>query len=115
MAIWRSFCCRDRSASPSLNIPDHPLTPIGLAAWPIITLGRESHLHDVIDAWFRQHGARPRRVDVCNSLGVVASLTMSGLGIAMLPPSIYAGEQRLKTLETVPRLEELAAIARKVW
>lgn len=105
------FIRYDWMASPSLNIPDRPLTPIDLAAWPIITLGRESNLHDVIEAWFSHHGARPRRIDVCNSLGVVASLTMSGLGIAMLPPSIYAGEQRLKTLETLPRLEELEFVA----
>ena len=105
------FIRYDWMASPSLNIPDRKLTPVDLAAWPIITLGRESNLHDIIEAWFRQHGARPRRIDVCNSLGVVASLTMADLGIAMLPPSIYAGEQRLKTLETLPRLEELEFVA----
>jgi DNA-binding transcriptional LysR family regulator len=105
------FIRYDWMASPSLNIPDRKLTPVDLAAWPIITLGRESNLHDIIEAWFRQHGARPRRIDVCNSFGVVASLTMADLGIAMLPPSIYAGEQRLKTLETLPRLEELEFVA----
>ena len=105
------FIRYDWMASPSLNIPDRPLTPTDLAAWPIITLGRESNLHDIIEAWFRHHGARLRRIDVCNSLGVVASLTMAGLGIAMLPPSIYAGEQRLKILETLPRLEELEFVA----
>ncbi len=105
------FIRYDWMASPSLNIPDRPLTPTDLAAWLIITLGRESNFHDVIEAWFQHHGARPRRIDVCNSLGVVASLTMAGLGIAMLPPSIFAGEQRLKTLETLPRLEELEFVA----
>ena len=101
----------DWMASPSLNIPDRMLTPVDLAAWPILTLGRASNLHDVIETWFRKHGARPRQIDVCNSLGVVASLTMAGLGIAMLPPSIFAGDQRLKTLETVPRLKDQEFVA----
>ena len=105
------FVRYDWMASTSLNVPDRPLTPTDLAAWPIITLGRESNLHDFIEAWFRHHGARPRRIDVCNSLGVVASLTMAGLGISMLPPSIFDSEQRLKTLKTLPRLEELEFVA----
>ncbi len=101
------FIRYDWMASPSLNIPDRRLTPTDLTAWPIITLGRESNLHDIIELWFRHHRARPRRIDVCNSLGVVAALTMAGLGISMLPPSIFAGEQRLKSLETSPRLDDL--------
>ncbi len=105
------FIRYDWMASPSLNVPDQLLTPTDLAAWPIISLGRESNLHDIIEAWFRHHEAHPRRIDVCNSLGVVASLTMAGLGIAMLPPSIFAGEQRLKTPETSPRLEDLEFVA----
>jgi DNA-binding transcriptional LysR family regulator len=36
---------------------------------------------------------------------------MAGLGIAMLPPSIFAGDQRLKTLETVPRLKDQEFVA----
>ena len=101
----------DWMASPLLNIPDQMNSPTDLAAWPIITLGYESNLHDVIEGWFRQHGARPRRIDVCNSLGVVASLTIAGLGIALLPPSIFADERRLKKLETKPRLLDLEFVA----
>jgi DNA-binding transcriptional LysR family regulator len=96
---------------PCHNFPERKLTPVDLAAWPILTLGRASNPHNVIEAWFRKHGARPRQIDVCNSLGVVASLTMAGLGIAMLPPSIFAGDQRLKTLETVPRLKDQEFVA----
>ena len=35
------FIRYDWMASPSLNVPDQRLTPTDLAAWPIITLGRE--------------------------------------------------------------------------
>jgi len=101
----------DWMASRSLNIPKGILTPTDLAAWPIITLSQESNLHDVIEDWFREHGAKPRRIDVCNSLGVVASLTMAGLGIAMLPPYIFEAEQRLITLTTDPQLSDLEFVA----
>ncbi len=101
----------DWMASPSLKVPNRMLTPVDLAAWPIITLSHESNLHDVIEGWFREHGAKPRRIDVCNSLGVVASLTMAGLGIAMLPPSVFAGERRLKALATEPKIADLDFVA----
>ena len=101
----------DWMASPSLKIPRRTLTPTDLSAWPIITLSQESNLHDVIDGWFRRHGRQPRRIDVCNSLGVVASLTKAGLGIAMLPPSIFSGERHLVTLDTQPKLSDLEFVA----
>ena len=104
------FIRYDWMASTTLDIPDRELQPKDLAAWPIITLGHESNLHDVIDIWFRHYGLRPRRIDVCNSLGVVASLTKAGLGISLLPPSILRDERdrgELRLLETAPRLDDL--------
>ena len=86
------------------------LQPQDLARWPIITLAQESNLHDVIDVWFHRHNLRPRRIDVCNSLGVVASLTKAGLGISLLPPSVLRDERdrgELRLLETAPRLDDL--------
>ena len=100
----------DWMASTTLEIPNRELQPRDLAAWPIITLGQESNLHDVIDIWFRHYGLRPRRIDVCNSLGVVASLTKAGLGISLLPPSVLRDERdrgELRLLETAPRLDDL--------
>ena len=40
-----------------------------------------------------------------------AALSAAGLGIAMLPPSIYDREQRLRTLTTAPRLAALEFVA----
>ena len=104
------FIRYDWIASNSLDLPDRSLLPADLARWPIITLGQESNLHDVIEIWFRRHGLKPRRIDVCNSLGVVASLTKAGLGISLLPPSVLRDERNrgeLRLLETEPRLEDL--------
>ncbi|MBT3658585.1 MAG: LysR family transcriptional regulator [Rhodospirillaceae bacterium] len=100
----------DWMASTRLDIPDGELQPQDLARWPIITLAQESNLHDVIDVWFHRHNLRPRRIDVCNSLGVVASLTKAGLGISLLPPSVLRNERdrgELRLLETAPRLDDL--------
>jgi len=100
----------DWMASTRLDIPDGELQPQDLARWPIITLAQESNLHDVIDVWFHRHNLRPRRIDVCNSLGVVASLTKAGLGISLLPPSVLRDERdrgELRLLETAPRLDDL--------
>ena len=104
------FIRYDWMASTSLDIPDRELQPKDLAQWPIITLGQESNLHDVIEICFRRYGLRPRRVAVCNSLGVVASLTKAGLGISLLPPSVLRDERdrgELRLLETAPRLDDL--------
>ena len=100
----------DWMASTRLDIPDGELQPQDLARWPIITLAQESNLHDVIDVWFHRHNLRPRRIDVCNSLGVVASLPKAGLGISLLPPSVLRDERdrgELRLLETAPRLDDL--------
>lgn len=102
-------------ASPKLDLPSHrPLTPKDLEPWPIITLSRDSVLHEITETWFRSTRGEPHRMDVCNSLGVVASLTVSGLGISMLPPRIYRREVErgeLVVLETEPGLRPIAFIS----
>ena len=102
-------------ASPKLKLPKHrPLTLVDLEPLPIITLSRDSILHEITEDWFRGKRAEPHRMDVCNSLGVVASLTMAGLGISMLPPQIYHREierEELMVLETEPRLQAIDFIS----
>lgn len=102
-------------ASPKLNLPDdRPLTPADLEPLPIITLSRDSVLHEITESWFRDNRAEPHRMDVCNSLGVVASLTIAGLGISMLPPAIYRREierGELMVLEVEPKLPLLDFIS----
>lgn len=101
-------------ASPSLQIPSQIQSPQDLQAWPIVTLSRDSNLYDVIEDWFRRGDAEPRRVDVCNSLGVVVRLTMSGLGISLLPPTIYDREVQAGDLSVVnvsPAIRPLEFVA----
>ena len=99
-------------ASPKMGLggPSRRLGPKDLDSAPVITLSEESNLHEIIDAWFGKDSAAPRRINVCNSLGVVAELTMAGLGISMLPPSIFADQiatSRLYELKTGPRIKPL--------
>lgn len=102
-------------ASPKLELPDHrPLRPSELEPFPIITLTKDSVLHEITESWFRGHRAEPHRMDVCNSLGVVAALTIGGLGISMLPPTIYHREierGELVVLEVEPELPLLDFIS----
>jgi DNA-binding transcriptional LysR family regulator len=101
-------------ASSRLGVPRKRLTPRDLHAWPLLTLTRESNLHKLLGNWFEQNGATARRVDVCNSIGVLAALTMAGLGVSFLPREHFAGEiesGRLQVLNLTPRLPDLEYFA----
>ncbi len=99
-------------ASPRLGLwpSGRRLSPRDLSIAPVITLSEDSNLHEVIESWFGRNDSSPRRVDVCNSLGVVAALTIAGLGISMLPPAIFGEEVRtgrLCELSTAPGIAPL--------
>ena len=101
-------------ASPKLGIPSESRSPRDLQAWPIVTLSRDSNLYDIIENWFLRGSATPRRIDACNSLGVVARLTISGLGISLLPPTIYdeeIGSGDLEIINCVPAIKPLEFVA----
>ena len=101
-------------ASPKLAIGAEVQSPRDLQAWPIVTLSRDSNLFDVIESWFRKGGAVPRRIDACNSLGVVSRLTAAGLGVSLLPPTIYDQEIEtgaLRIVDVAPAIEPLEFVA----
>lgn len=102
-------------ASPKLDFPERrPLLPADLEPFPIITLSKDSVLHKITESWFRGNRAEPHHMDVCNSLGVVAALTMAGVGISLLPPMIYRREIErgdLMVLDVKPQLPLLDFIS----
>lgn len=107
--IGRSLGCIDFEwmASPSLSLPAGPLSPRELQKWPIISLQEESYHYARIDDWFKSNKAVATRIDTSNSLSVVATLVVEGLGIGLLPPRCYQDEirtKRLRVLRTRPRL-----------
>jgi DNA-binding transcriptional LysR family regulator len=77
-------------ASPKLPVPNGVLRPRQLEKLPVVTVSRESNLAAVIDAWFQRGQATPHVVNYCNSLSTVASLTIAGVGISILPPVLFA-------------------------
>jgi len=77
--------------SPSLDIDSSSmLSPEDLAPYPVITQPTNSALSYLYDAWFTEQGLSVKQVLSCNSLGVVAQMTILGMGISYLPPAYFA-------------------------
>jgi DNA-binding transcriptional LysR family regulator len=96
-------------ASPSLDIPARLLTPVDFRPWRVLSLGGQSYHSRTVEQWVG--GGQRQQVDTCNSMSILASLTMAGLGISLLPPGCYRGEvksgrlRRLRTNPKVPKVE----------
>lgn len=92
-------------ASPGLGIPARRVTPRVLEGWPIIALSQESYHDASIERWFRAGGARFARIGTCKSMGVAASLAISGLGATLLPVRCFEealAARRLVRIEAEP-------------
>lgn len=101
-------------ASPKLKVPKGPLTPCDLDDLPLLMLSSQSNLHAVLGDWFRANGARGHRIDMCNTLGVIASMTIARLGVSYLPVQHYEPEiraRRLRLLRTTPPIPDLEYFA----
>lgn len=101
-------------ASPKLDLSKDVLGPQDIQDQSVISLASGSTLYSIVERWFRDNSAKPKRVDVCNSLGVVASLTEAGLGVSLLPPSIYqnaVAQGALYTINAAPPLPPLDFVA----
>lgn len=94
-------------ASPKLRIPGKVLGPADLGRWPILGLSEDSFHYPVIERWFRDAGAFHRSAASCNNMNVIASLTMAGVGVSLLPRTCYRAEvkaRRLVVLRTAPAI-----------
>lgn len=101
-------------ASRKLGVPREKLTPRDLHAWPLLIPTHESNLHKLLAKWFEEGNATIRRSNACNSIGVLAALTMAGLGVSYLPREHFAREiddGRLQVLDIAPRLPDLEYFA----
>ena len=94
-------------ASPKLRLPRKVLGPADLQRWPILSLSEESFHYPVIERWFRDAGAIFCSAASCNNMNVIASLTMAGMGVSLLPRTCYRAElkaRRLVALRTSPAI-----------
>jgi DNA-binding transcriptional LysR family regulator len=71
-----------------LPYADDIATPEKLVDLPIFTNGSPSGLFTTIQTWFAERGLKPRRINTCNPLTVIARLTSAGTGTALLPREI---------------------------
>ncbi|SMO89840.1 LysR family transcriptional regulator [Paracoccus laeviglucosivorans] len=94
-------------ASPSFQLPEGRLTAQQISDLPVIGQPSNSALTLLYTNWFEENGFALKNVLLCNSLGMVAKLTVNGLGISYLPakhfqPQIDAGE--LMVIDVTPTL-----------
>ena len=98
-------------------VPNEELTPKDLQNWPIITLSQDSYHHRIINQWFRENGASGRNLIECNSIGVIVSLTLSGLGVGLVPKAcvedkLAQGDLRIIRCSPPMELVKLYALMR---
>jgi DNA-binding transcriptional LysR family regulator len=93
-------CPLDWMSSPRLlqGRPARSFTAHELAALPIITLPQEANAHSVMMNWFEQAGVVVPRFHACNSISVVAALVRKGVGISLLPSSMFQDDLRSTAL-----------------
>ena len=74
-------------ANPSRFRSSPGVSPVEVAALPIITLPHEADVNDTM-----MMGVKPTRLSFCSSFSVVAVLVRKGLGISLLPADFFADD-----------------------
>jgi len=102
--------------SPTLCDSETIYSPAELADLPIISLAKESFHTATITEWFGDN-ERTEYAGTCQSMGVAASLAMSGLGITLLPTERFEADVadgrllQLKTTRKFPMIPFRAMVA----
>lgn len=92
-------------AAPNLAVPDGVLGPQDLRKLPVIYQGAESFMNQTMNDWLKLPNARRQRGTSCTGLGAIASLTMTGMGVCLLPVAFFqelVAAGRLRVLEVSP-------------
>ncbi len=80
-------------------------TPENLVDLPIFTNSSPSGLFTTIQLWFGAKGLKPRRMNTCNPLTVIARLANAGTGAALIPREmikVSGNDLSLRVLEADP-------------
>lgn len=94
-------------AAPALVPGSGAMTPAEVSAFPVIVQPTNSALTLLYQSWFETHGFDLQQTLTCNSLGMVAQLTIYGLGLSYLPRLYFAplvADGRLRILDVSPAL-----------
>jgi DNA-binding transcriptional LysR family regulator len=99
---------------PSRDVGNRILGPRDLEKWPVLGYPAESHHFPIINAWFSDNDVVYAPVISCNDGDVLANMTASGAGVALLPKNYYAdliSEGRLRVLNTSPKISPVEFVA----
>jgi DNA-binding transcriptional LysR family regulator len=97
-------------ASPKLGIAPGTYTIDDFKKWPMLSLSRQSNLYGKLGGWFGSGDRASERGHMCNSIGVLAAMTLAGLGVSYLPREYYQAEiegGQLQVIDTSPVLPAL--------
>ncbi len=92
-------------AGAAAKLPGGEIRPRDLGDMRILSLGKNSFHYHTVEQWLTLQGGSLHRVDICNSMSVVAKLTQAGIGVSLLPTSSYSSEIAaglLQVLRTCP-------------
>lgn len=92
-------------ASPNLSVPNKVLEPHDMRKLPVIYQGAESFMNQMMNDWLGLPNARRQRGTSCTGLGAIASLTMAGMGVCLLPLDFFedlVSEGKLRVLDVAP-------------
>lgn len=92
------------------QLPALPITPAYLQTRRVFSYSRKAFIHAVVDDWFRKGGAPPQQYSSCDSMWTLASLTMAGLGVGLLPPTLFSMELENGDLQLLTATPELPAL-----
>lgn len=92
-------------AGRDLPTPERPLVAADFSGLRILSLGENSIHFETVSAWLGQSGSA-QRLDLCNSMTVLARLTAAGLGVGLLPPMCYGHELSAGALKILPSCPE---------
>lgn len=101
-------------AATSWDLPE-TVTPHDLAGLPIISNPSGSINYRQVRGWFASAGISPRRLDVCNSVAMLAHLVTTGVAIGIYPSkmadhNVKQGDVRL--LRTSPPVADTPIFAK---
>lgn len=81
------------SSRRSTGVPD-PVTPAGIARFPVLTDAEGSLIHKAVIAWYRAANVRPRRIDICSGPLNRLNLASDGEWLTVVPSTILPAYSR---------------------
>ncbi|GJE14305.1 LysR family transcriptional regulator [Methylobacterium longum] len=79
-------------AGQAISLPDRVIEPSDFRDLRVLSLGKNSFHYRTVEGWLSARGHEVRAVDLCNSMGAIASLTKAGIGVSLLPVQCYQPE-----------------------